>query len=268
MPDRPLVLVPAALAPPGASVARHLLASGRYRVRALVPDPLAAPARRLAAAGAEVVRGRAEDRPSLRAALAGCYGVFASVEAAPGAAPSPGIALVHTVAGAEVEHLLLAGAPGSVAEEEAARLELPTTLLRPALPFECVVGWQAAGALSACDDAPVAAFALADLGGVVLGLLDRPGEHLGRRIAVVADLRPPREYAALLAAAAGGGTGGATPPDLEAIEGTPPTESVAAVVDRRCPPEGGRAAQIALCRRLYPGLRGFAEWVRPPAEGS
>lgn len=260
MPDRPLVLVPAALAPAGESVARHLLASGRYRVRALVPDPLAAPARRLAAAGAEIARGGADDRPSLRAALASCYGVFANLEAAPG----PAVALVHTVAGAEVEHLVLAGAPGSPAEEEAARLELPTTVLRLALPYECIAGWHAAGALPAGGDAPVAAFALGDLGGVVLGLFDRPGEHLGRRLGVVADLRPPREYAALLAAAGGGADGG-TALDLEAIEGTPPAESVAAVVDRRCPPEGGRRAQIALCRRLYPGLRGFAEWVGSPA---
>ncbi|MET9631206.1 NmrA/HSCARG family protein [Lentzea sp. NPDC006480] len=59
----------------GGAVARHLLADGR-RVRALTRDPSSAKARRLAEAGAEVMRADMSDVTTLRTAFAGAHGVF------------------------------------------------------------------------------------------------------------------------------------------------------------------------------------------------
>ena len=72
--DKP-VLVVGATGKQGGAAARHLLASG-WQVRALVRDTQGAPASRLAAAGARLVRGDMDDTASLAAAMRGVYGVF------------------------------------------------------------------------------------------------------------------------------------------------------------------------------------------------
>lgn len=55
MTDRPLVLVTGATGAQGGSVARHLLRSGRWAVRAVTRDPRSAAAAALTALGADVV---------------------------------------------------------------------------------------------------------------------------------------------------------------------------------------------------------------------
>ncbi|WP_052685693.1 NmrA/HSCARG family protein [Lentzea aerocolonigenes] len=70
-----LVAVLGATGRQGGAVARHLLADGR-RVRALTRDPSSAKARRLAEAGAEVMRVDMSDVTTLRPAFAGAHGVF------------------------------------------------------------------------------------------------------------------------------------------------------------------------------------------------
>ena len=69
------ILVVGATGSWGGSVARHLLGRG-FGVRALTRDPACEDAQALRAAGAEPVAGDLGDRPSLRAALAGCWGAF------------------------------------------------------------------------------------------------------------------------------------------------------------------------------------------------
>jgi len=69
------ILITGATGQQGGTTARELLARG-YRVRALTRKPDSAPARTLAALGAEVVAGNLDDAASLRAALDGVWGVY------------------------------------------------------------------------------------------------------------------------------------------------------------------------------------------------
>ena len=70
-----LILVTGATGQQGGATARHLLNKG-WAVRGLTRNPNSPAAQALAGAGAKVVQGDLDDRPSLDAALAGVYGVF------------------------------------------------------------------------------------------------------------------------------------------------------------------------------------------------
>lgn len=159
------VLVVGATGAQGGSVARHLLGRG-FRVRAMTRSPASEPAQALARAGAEVVRGDLADRPSLRAALAGCWGAFGLVparEEVP-AEPELGRNLVHAVAGSELEHFVFWLPPATDGEhglEAYARsLGLPATYVR------------------------VTSHLPDDLGVRVAAIFARPGPHVGRTLTV------------------------------------------------------------------------------------
>lgn len=165
MEDRRTVLVVGATGAEGGSVARRLLARG-FAVRALTRDPGSAPAQALTRAGAEVVRGDLGDRPSLRRALAGCWGAFGLVpaHATPTALAAHGPNLIHAVAGSEIEHFVFrlppAAGGGSALEAYARSLALPATYLRVAAP------------------------APEDLGDTVAAIFDRPGPYVDRTLRV------------------------------------------------------------------------------------
>src|SRR4051812_2207871 len=76
MNDRPVVLVVGATGAQGGSVARHLVATDRWTVRALSRDPAADTVRPLRSAGIEVVPGDLGDPESLRAASRGISALF------------------------------------------------------------------------------------------------------------------------------------------------------------------------------------------------
>ena len=167
MEENATVLVVGATGAQGGSVARHVLARG-FSVRALTRDPGSAPARALARAGAEVVRGDLTDRPSLRRALAGCWGAFGLV---PGAANGKGAEahgpnLIHAVAGSELEHFVFRLPPADTGNGEdgleayARSLDLPATYVRVASPLPD------------------------DLGARVAAIFDRPGPYVRRTITV------------------------------------------------------------------------------------
>ena len=71
------VLVTGATGQQGGAVARELLSSDKYRVRAMTRKPDSEKARSLAAQGAEIVQGDLDDEASLDKALAGVWGTFA-----------------------------------------------------------------------------------------------------------------------------------------------------------------------------------------------
>jgi len=71
-----VIVVTGATGQQGGAVARELLGA-RHKVRAVTRMPEAAPARALAALGAEVVQGDLDDPKSLQRALAGAWGTFA-----------------------------------------------------------------------------------------------------------------------------------------------------------------------------------------------
>lgn len=78
MADRKIIAVTGATGAQGGGLVRAILADreGGFRVRAITRHPDGDKARALAALGAEVVAGDADDAPSLATAFAGAYGVF------------------------------------------------------------------------------------------------------------------------------------------------------------------------------------------------
>lgn len=165
MEENATVLVVGATGAQGGSVARHLLARG-FPVRAFTRDPGSAPAQALARTGAEVVRGDLADRPSLRRALAGCWGAFGLVPGSSNGAGrgAHGPNLIHAVAGSELEHFVFRLPPAAEGEDGleayARSLDLPATYVRVASPLPD------------------------DLGARVAAIFDRPGPYVGRTVTV------------------------------------------------------------------------------------
>src|SRR5690349_25163268 len=73
---RPAILVIGASGAQGGSVARHLLADGRWTVRAFVRNPESSAARTLRDAGVELAVGDLDMPERLRDAMDSCHGVF------------------------------------------------------------------------------------------------------------------------------------------------------------------------------------------------
>jgi uncharacterized protein YbjT (DUF2867 family) len=76
MPDQPIVLITGATGKQGGAVIRELAGKG-FDLRAMTRHPEGEAAGALASTGARVVRGNLDDPASLRAVLAGAWGVFA-----------------------------------------------------------------------------------------------------------------------------------------------------------------------------------------------
>ncbi|KAL1915215.1 uncharacterized protein VTP21DRAFT_7491 [Calcarisporiella thermophila] len=77
MSDKPIVVVAGATGAQGGSVARALLQTGKYHVRAITRNPDSEKARQLATQGAEVVKGNLSSIEDMRRCFTGAYAVYA-----------------------------------------------------------------------------------------------------------------------------------------------------------------------------------------------
>jgi uncharacterized protein YbjT (DUF2867 family) len=225
MNDRPLVLVIGATGAQGGSVARQLVATDRWRVRALSRDPAADTVRPLRSAGVEVVRGDLGDPDSLRAASAGISALFLVTNYwvlggereyrygrnAVDAAVAAGV--THIVYSSLPEaHRRTGGMLSLPHHDSKARLEaelraeqLPATFVHPATYYE---NWPVRRLQRAPDggltfsfphgDTPLAAVAIEDMGGVVSSVLAGGDRFHGKTVGLVGDIRTPDEYAKVL----------------------------------------------------------------------
>jgi uncharacterized protein YbjT (DUF2867 family) len=130
------ILVIGATGRHGASLIDSLLDGGRHTVRAMTRRPESAAAAALRDRHVEVVLGDLDDRPSLRAALANCSGVFVLLGCGPDVAVDRrrGLNLINAVAGSEIDYFVF-GIPAADLvcrdlEPYARRLELPATFIR------------------------------------------------------------------------------------------------------------------------------------------
>jgi len=278
-----IILVTGATGKQGGATASALLTDG-WRVRALVRDPDAAPARALADAGAELVTGDLADRASLDAATSGAHGVF-SVQPTPGAPNQPadfrpedevtqGNNVAEAAHAAGVAHLVYTSVIGAdrptgmpnvdnklAIEQRIRELGVPATILRPVsfmenytTPYGLPGGALATGIR---PDVSQRLIAVRDVGAFAALAFGNPDEYLGKALDIAGDqLTPPRIAAAITRA---------TGREVRYVE---------------LPPESwGRAApaydllnktryelDIPALRALHPGLLDFDTWLA--GEGS
>ena len=225
MPKPITVLVAGATGQQGGAVARLLLDKG-HRVRALTRRPGSEPAADLRTAGAEIQEGDFDDAASVQRAAEGAdafflmatpyeQGVEAEVrqaQRAAAAAKSAGVKqfVYSSVAGADRN----TGIPHFDSKREVEQyvqgLGVPYTIVAPTFFMENLLGPMflhglRAGALSMPlpADRPLQMVALADLAAFVRIVLERPGEHQGKRIEVTSDQLTGTETAKTLTAVTG-----------------------------------------------------------------
>ncbi|CAA9307064.1 MAG: hypothetical protein AVDCRST_MAG11-1223 [uncultured Gemmatimonadaceae bacterium] len=288
-PAKPTILVTGATGAQGGSVARHLLAAGRWNVRALTRRPDGAPARALSAAGAQVVAGDLGDPPSLRSALEGCDGAFGvtnfwehfDAEAAHGRN------LLDAVAASGARHFVFSTLPSyyqlsggelrvphcdikGQLEDDARERGLPVTFVRVAFYYENFLSFfpprpQEDGSFGfgfPQGDTPLAAVSVEDVGGVVAPIFARPDAFTGRTVGVVGDDRPVSAYAEAMSGALGRRVAYRhVPREVFASLGFPGAEELANMFDvqRRFVPT--RQDDLEESRALYPAIRSFDAWV-------
>lgn len=284
------MLVIGATGAQGGSVARHLLAEGGWKIRAFTRKPGSDPARALAAAGADVVRGDLAEPETIRAGLDGCDGVFGLTnfwehfegEAQHGrnivdAAAEVGtpVVILHSlphiagITGGElsVPHFDLKAGVEAYARERIPQLiamhvafyyDNFTTFFPPRRQED---GTYAFGFPQ--GDTPLAGVAAEDVGGVVAGVLRDIDRFRGGVAWAVGDDIPAERYAEIMSEVL----------DLPVVYqhipretfagfGFPGADDLAQMFDfyRRYVPS--RQPELEQSRELFPAIQDFATWAR------
>lgn len=141
-----VIVVLGATGQQGGAVARSLVADGRWRVRALSRSPDSRAARRLAAAGLDVVEADMDDPASLRSAFGGAYGVYSVQGTDQGSEVETrrGIAVADAARMARVQHFIYSSVGGADrrsgvphfeskwrVEQHIRGMGLPSSIVRP-----------------------------------------------------------------------------------------------------------------------------------------
>lgn len=212
--EQPTIAVFGATGRQGGAVARALLDGGGWRVRALSRSPDSPAARRLAAAGAEVVRADMDDPASLDAALAGVHGVYSvqnGVVSGIEAEVRQGRNVADAAQRAGVRHVVFGSAgtgdSGTGVESWDSKLEveahmrglgLPLTVLRPMAFMELMTDkafyppvstWHVMPKLLGAET-PVPWTAVDDLAAVAAAAFADRERFAGRDLPLASDLRP------------------------------------------------------------------------------
>ncbi|MFJ7159146.1 NmrA/HSCARG family protein [Streptomyces sp. NPDC101118] len=226
MADAQTILVTGGTGRQGGAVARDLLRRG-FPVRALVRDPQKAEARALEEAGAVLVRGDMEDAASLDAAMEGVHGVF-SVQTfrGPGGVEAEirqGKAVADAAVRAGVKHYVYSSVGGAdrdtrvphfesklVGEQYLATLDLPTTILRPAMFHDILldikprpVQGELVLAMWLDPETPVQVIATSDIGAFAADAFENPEAWLGRTVDIASEELTGPQMAAAFEAASG-----------------------------------------------------------------
>jgi uncharacterized protein YbjT (DUF2867 family) len=270
------VLVLGATGRQGGATVRHLLTRG-WRVRALTRDPKKPAAQALKQAGAEVVQGDNEDRASLEVAMQGVYGVF-SMQAGTDEVRQ-GKQIAEAARAASIQHFVyssvqsaedLARVGGDANKWEIERyiqaLGLPATILRPCFFMETLIAARSDVPTGTSSDT----FAIAIKPNVMMGLIaaddigafaalafEHPDEYLGKTIEIAGDALTPPQIAAAISRATGRAIRYVQIP-IETLRQQ--NAEIARSIDFLN--ETGYTTDIAVLRKLHPGLMDFDTWLK------
>jgi uncharacterized protein YbjT (DUF2867 family) len=217
------VLVLGATGGQGGAVAAALMRAGRP-VRALVRDPQSASARKLGAAGAQLVAGDFTDRSALAVAMRGATGAFALTtpfESGPAAELAQGNAIIEAAVAAGLPHLVFSSVAGATAHtgvphfESKARVEhalaesgLAHTVVAPTYFYDNALGGRQ-DLLAGVLELPLPAdhrlqqLDRSDLGAFVALVLADPAAYDGGRFELASDAPTPAQMRQALSDALG-----------------------------------------------------------------
>jgi uncharacterized protein YbjT (DUF2867 family) len=283
------ILVFGATGAQGGSVARHLLARGRFAVRALTRKTDSEAAQALRALGAEVVKGDLDDPASLGAALEDCYGAYGVTNFWEHFAHEEvhGRNLVDAVAAANLKHFVFSTLPPIAKEtggalrsphfdikaehEEYARsLGIPSTFIHVPFYFENFLyffpprpvgdGTYQFGFPQ--GDTPLAAMSVEDVGLIVAAIFEEPEKYIGKTIKPAGDEIPAAQYASILSERTGKEVRFAhVPRETFAVLGFPGAEDLADMFEYYRVHIPSRAKEIDEWRAIAPSLQSFETWA-------
>jgi uncharacterized protein YbjT (DUF2867 family) len=275
------VLVTGATGQQGGAVANALLSKG-HRVKALTRRPDGDAARRLVAAGAEIVEGDLGDAASIAKAASGVdtlYLMGNSYEAGVEEETRQGIIAADAAKAAGVGHLIYSSVADAdkktgiphfeskhLVEKHVAGLGIPYTISAPVAFMENIVAPWSIGALSQGTYAfavppkrVLQLVALADIGAFVAALVERREQVFGKRFDFAGDELSGEEQAKILSQAIGRPISYQEIPIAVARQQSEDAALMFEWFDRV-----GYDADIAALRRDFPEVRwhSFADWAR------
>ena len=287
-----LITVYGATGHQGGPVACALLASG-FAVRAVTRNPDSEKALALKKAGAEVVKGDLEDRPTIDAAVAGAYGVFLVTDyftilhrvhddkVAEAEEVAQGKAVADASVRAGVKHFVYSGLPQAkdivhhripyldgkaVVERYLDEVGLPNTSVRFSSYHENFTSFfkaqlQADGTYSITlpMDGPLHSISVEDGGPVVAAVFKNPDEFIGQKIGISGDYKTVGEYAAVISKVTGKTIKyNQVPVEVFATFPFPGTDEYAYLFDffKKAPYQ-----DLALTKRLNPNVLSVEEWA-------
>jgi uncharacterized protein YbjT (DUF2867 family) len=287
--ERKKILVVGATGSQGGSVARNLIARGKFDVRALTRKPDSPAAAALRDLGAEVVQGDLDDPPSLKAALEGCYGVFGVTNFWEhyGKEAEQGRNLVRAVADAGVGHFVFSTLPpiekatnGALRsphfdikaelEDYARSLNIPATFVHVPFYFDNFLyffpprkaedGSYQFGFPQ--GDTPLAAMAVEDVGRVVAPIFEQPERYIGKVIRLAGDELPAAKYAEIMTRQLGVDVRYShVPRETFAALGFPGAEDLADMFEFYRLHMPSRVGDIAEGRAVAPEIQNFETWL-------
>lgn len=284
------LLVVGATGAQGNSVARHLLATGKYQVRCMTRAPESSTAIALKRHGAEVVHGNLNDPASLRSALRACDAVFGVTNYWEHGAREVqhGRNLIDAITHSGVQHTILSTLPHTKLlsggrfevphfdtkariEEYAREQNLPATYLHATFFYEnflsCVRPRRQPNGNYLLSfpqgSAPLAAVAAADIGGLVTGILAESFWYRGKVVAAVGDDLRPDEYAQVMALQLNRKIEYQyVAPGVYAGQAMPWAAELASMFEFNRQYVPNRKQDLGKSRELFPEIRNFQRWLK------
>lgn len=284
------ILVVGATGAQGGSVARHLLRTGRYKVRCLTRNPQSEAALALERAGAQIAKGDLAEPACLRAALRDCDGVFGVTnywehfdhEVA------HGCNLVDAIAGSSVQHTvistlphtkLLSGGRLEVAHfDSKARIEeyarsrgLAASYLHVAFYYENFLSYlppkrRADGRYAfgfPQGSTPLAAVSVEDIGGIVAAIFQESFWYRDKVVGAVGDDLRCEEYAQIMEQLLRQPFSYSyVAHDAFAAGGSPGSKDLADMFEFNRLYISNRRLDLMKSRELFPEIRTFERWLK------